>query len=75
MKDLIEFLARNLVSEPDEVKVEEIPSGRHTVIELTVARGDVGKVIGKQGRTARALRSLLKVAATKQDQRATLEIL
>ena len=75
MKDLVEFLAKNLVANPDEVKVEEVPSGRQTVIELTVARSDVGKVIGKQGRTARALRSLLKVAATKQGQRATLEIL
>ena len=75
MKDLVEFLARNLVANPDEVKVEEIPSNRYTVIELTVARSDVGKVIGKQGRTARALRSLLKVAATKQGQRASLEIL
>ncbi|MFI5268373.1 MAG: KH domain-containing protein, partial [Chloroflexota bacterium] len=52
-----------------------VPSGRQIVFELTVARSDVGKVIGKQGRTARALRSLLKVAATKQGQRATLEIL
>ncbi|MFI5269200.1 MAG: KH domain-containing protein [Chloroflexota bacterium] len=75
MKDLVEFLAKNLVANPDEVKVEEVDSGRQTVFELTVARGDVGKVIGKQGRTARALRSLLKVAATKQGQRATLEIL
>ncbi|HVA24818.1 MAG TPA: KH domain-containing protein [Chloroflexota bacterium] len=75
MKDLVEFLAKGLVANPEEVKVEEIPSGRQIVFELTVARGDVGKVIGKQGRTARALRSLLKVAATKQDQRATLEIL
>ncbi|HEY8695795.1 MAG TPA: KH domain-containing protein [Chloroflexota bacterium] len=75
MKDLVEFLARNLVANPDEVKVEEIPSGRQTVFELTVARTDVGKVIGKQGRTARALRSLLKVAATKKGERATLEIL
>ena len=75
MKDLVEFLAKNLVANPDEVKVEEIASGRQTVFELTVARSDVGKVIGKQGRTARALRSLLKVAATKQGQRATLEIL
>ncbi len=74
MKELIEFLARSLVSKPDEVKVEEIPSGRQTVIELTVARGDIGKVIGKQGRTARALRSLLKVSATKQGKRAVLEI-
>jgi predicted RNA-binding protein YlqC (UPF0109 family) len=75
VKDLVEFLARNLVANPDEVKVEEIPSGRQTVFELTVARTDVGKVIGKQGRTARALRSLLKVAATKKGERATLEIL
>ena len=75
MKELIEFVARKLVSEPDEVKVEEVPDGRQTVIELTVARGDVGKVIGKQGRTARALRSILKVAATKQEKRAVLEIL
>ena len=75
MKELIEFIARNLVANPDEVKVEEVSSGRQTVIELTVARGDVGKVIGKQGRTARALRSILKVAATKKGTRAGLEIL
>jgi len=75
MKDLIEFVAQNLVSKPEEVKVEEVEGGRQTVIELTVARADMGKVIGKQGRTARALRSLLKVAATKQGKRAILEIL
>jgi len=75
MKDLVEFMARNLVANPDEVSVEEVPSGRQTVFELTVARTDVGKVIGKQGRTARALRSLLKVAAAKEGKRATLEIL
>jgi uncharacterized protein len=75
MRELIEFVAKNLVSKPDEVKVEEVPSGRQTVIELTVARSDVGKVIGKQGRTARALRSILKVAATKKGERAVLEIL
>jgi predicted RNA-binding protein YlqC (UPF0109 family) len=75
VKELIEFLARNLVSNPEEVRVEEVPSGRQTVFELTVARSDVGKVIGKQGRTARALRSVLKVAATKQGKRAVLEIL
>ena len=75
MRELIEFVAQNLVSKPDEVKVEEVDSGRQTVVELTVARSDVGKVIGKQGRTARALRSILKVAATKQGKRASLEIL
>ena len=75
MKDLVEFLAKGLVAEPDEVKVEEVDSGRQTVIELTVARTDMGKVIGKQGRTARALRALLKVAAAKEGKRANLEIL
>ena len=75
MKDLVEFLAKGLVAEPDEVKVEEVESGRQTVIELTVARTDMGKVIGKQGRTARALRALLKVAAAKEGKRANLEIL
>ena len=75
MKDLVEFMAKNLVSKPDEVKVEEVESGRQTVLELTVGEGDVGKVIGRQGRTARALRSVLKVAAAKQGKRAVLEIL
>ncbi len=75
MKDLVEFLAQNLVSNLEEIKVEEVPSGRQTVIELTVARSEVGKVIGRQGRTARALRSLLKVAAAKEGKRAVLEIL
>ncbi|MBV9120008.1 MAG: KH domain-containing protein [Chloroflexi bacterium] len=75
MRELVEFVAKNLVGNPDEVKVEEVESGRQTVIELTVDRSDVGKVIGKQGRTARAIRSLLKVAATKQGKRAALEIL
>jgi predicted RNA-binding protein YlqC (UPF0109 family) len=75
VKDLVEFMAKNLVSKPDEVKVEEVESGRQTVLELTVGEGDVGKVIGRQGRTARALRSVLKVAAAKQGKRAVLEIL
>ena len=75
MRELIEFVAKGLVSKPDEVKVEEVPTDRQVVIELTVDPADVGKVIGKQGRTARAMRSILKVKATKLGQRATLEIL
>ncbi|MHB8621230.1 MAG: KH domain-containing protein [Chloroflexota bacterium] len=75
MRELVEYMARNLVSKPDEVKVEEFDAERQTVIELTVAPEDVGKVIGKQGRTARALRALVKVAATRQGKRASLEIL
>ena len=75
MKQLILEIVQALVDQPDEVSVEMIADNESTVIRLRVAHQDIGKVIGKQGRTARALRSLLKVAATKQGQRATLEIL
>ncbi|HUZ78230.1 MAG: KH domain-containing protein [Chloroflexota bacterium] len=74
MQELVEYLAKNLVSQPDEVKVEEIDSGRRTIVELTVAPEDMGKVIGKGGRTAHALRMLLKVAAAKEGKRVVLEI-
>ncbi|MFN7954151.1 MAG: KH domain-containing protein [bacterium] len=75
MKALIEFIARSLVDRPDEVEVREVPSDRGLVLELKVAREDLGKVIGKQGRTARALRTVLSAAALKASQRTVLEIL
>ena len=77
LTDLISYIAKALVDHPEEVVVDEVEGEQRDVdvIELTVAKDDLGKVIGKQGRTARALRSLLKVAATKQGQRASLEIL
>jgi predicted RNA-binding protein YlqC (UPF0109 family) len=75
MKDLIRFIAQSLVDRPEEVEVEEFDEDGTAVFELTVARDDLGKVIGKQGRTARAMRTLLSAASTKQHKRAVLEIL
>jgi len=75
MKELVEFIAKALVDEPDQVRAQEIEGEKVTVIELRVAPGDMGKVIGKQGRTARAIRTLLNAAATKLRKRAVLEIL
>lgn len=75
MKELVELIARSLVDEPDQVRVTEVEGERITIIELRVAPGDLGKVIGKQGRTARAIRILLNATATKLRKRAVLEIL
>jgi predicted RNA-binding protein YlqC (UPF0109 family) len=75
MKGLIEFIARSLVDHPDQVVVEEVLGDRGVVLELSVAVEDLGKVIGKQGRTARAIRTILSAAALKTSQRIVLEIL
>lgn len=75
MKELIEFIARALVDNPDMVKVSEIEGEKTSVIELSVAKDDLGKVIGKQGRTARAMRTILSAASTKVRKRAVLEII
>ena len=74
MTELIEYIAKLLVGNPDEVSVEEGLVGRTTIIELRVAASDLGQVIGRQGRTARALRAVLAAAATREDRRAVLEI-
>ena len=74
MKDLIEYLARQLVDNPDAVQVEEEGDGDRYFYHLYVADEDMGKVIGKEGRIANALRTLLKVAAARNDTRASLEI-
>ena len=74
MKDLIEYVARSLVEHPDEVVVSERSSGYRVVYHLTVHEDDMGRVIGKQGRIAQAMRTLLKVAATRSGQRVSLEI-
>ena len=73
--ELIRFIARSLVDRPDEVEVEEVDEGDTSVVELTVAREDLGKVIGRQGRTAKALRTILAAASTKSRKRVVLEIL
>ncbi|MBK8260933.1 MAG: KH domain-containing protein [Nannocystis sp.] len=75
LKELIEYLARALVDQPDEVHVSEISGEQTVVLELRVAKEDLGKVIGKQGRTVKAMRSLLSAASAKLRKRAELEIL
>lgn len=75
LKELIEFIAKALVDNPDMVKVSEIEGEKTSVIELSVAKDDLGKVIGKQGRTARAMRTILSAASTKVRKRAVLEII
>ena len=74
LRDMIEYIAKSLVDNPDEVKVTEIEGELTAVLELKVAKEDLGKVIGKQGRTARAMRTLLGAAAAKVKRRAVLEI-
>jgi predicted RNA-binding protein YlqC (UPF0109 family) len=75
MKDLIAYIAKALVDKPEEVFVTEIDGEQTSVIELKVAKEDLGKVIGKQGRTARAIRTILGAASTKLRKRSVLEII
>ncbi len=75
MKDLISYIAKALVDNPEEVGVTEVEGEQSSVIELKVAKNDLGKVIGKQGRTARAMRTILSAASTKIDKRSVLEII
>ena len=74
MAELIEYLARQLVDDPDSVQVEEVEREDATVLRLHVAKADVGKVIGRQGRIARALRTLVRAGAMRSDRRMVLEI-
>ena len=75
MKELIEYIAKLLVDNPEEVSVTEIEGEQTSVIELKVAKEDIGKVIGKHGRTARAMRTILGAASMKLKKRSVLEIL
>ncbi|MBC8313407.1 MAG: KH domain-containing protein [Candidatus Cloacimonetes bacterium] len=75
MKELVEMMSKALVDNPDDVKVKEVVGERVTLYELSVGEGEVGKVIGKQGRTANAMRTILNAVSTKQGKRAELEIL
>ena len=74
-KELIEFIVRSLVDEPDQVTVNVIEGEKSTILELHVAESDIGKVIGKQGRIAKAIRTILSASATRDGKRAVLEIL
>ena len=75
MKEFIELIVKYLVDNPDQVEVTEVEGSRTTVYELHVAQPDLGKVIGKQGQTAKSIRTLLAAAAARQGKRAVLEIL
>ena len=75
MKNLIKYIAQALVDNPDEVEVTEVEGEKTSVLELKVAKEDLGKIIGKQGRTARAVRTILSAASTKINKRSVLEIL
>ena len=74
MKELVEYIARAIVDNPDEVKITEVPDEDGVILKLEVALEDKGKVIGKQGQTARAIRTLLRISAVKRNIRASLEI-
>lgn len=75
LRDLIEYVSKALVDMPEHVEVNEVEGEQTTVIELKVDKSDLGKVIGKQGRTARALRTILNAASTKLKKRSVLEII
>jgi hypothetical protein len=75
MKELIKFMAQALVDHPEQVEVSEVAGEQTSVIELRVAKEDLGKVIGKQGRTAKAMRTILSAASTKIRKRTVMEII
>ena len=74
MRELIEYVAKGLVSQPESVQVEEVPSGRMVVYEISVADEDVGKIIGRQGKVIRALRTVVKASATRQGVRVDVDV-
>lgn len=74
MKDLLLYIAQNLVDHPDEVNVTEVEGENETVLELRVAEGDMGKVIGRQGRIAKEIRTLIKSVAVRSGKRVSVEI-
>ncbi|HJP18657.1 MAG TPA: KH domain-containing protein [Nitrospinota bacterium] len=75
MKELIEFIAKSLVENSEQVEVREVQGDKTTIIELKVAQEDMGKIIGKQGKTARTIRTLMNATAAKANKKAVLEIL
>ncbi|ERK31460.1 MULTISPECIES: KH domain-containing protein [Clostridium] len=75
MKDLVEIIAKSLVDNPDAVEVKEVAGEQSLILELKVAPEDMGKVIGKQGRIAKAIRTVVKAAAVKENKRVVVEII
>jgi len=74
-KDLVEYMVKSLVDNPDQVEIKEIEGEKSTILELKVTKEDIGKVIGKHGRIARAIRTIINASATKSGKRVVLEIL
>jgi uncharacterized protein len=74
MKELVQFLARSLVNHPDAVEVKETQSDTASILELKVAKEDLGRIIGKQGRTAKSIRTILNAAASRANRKVVLEI-
>ena len=74
MKELVEMMARNLVDSPEEVRVNETAGDSIIILEINVSQDDIGKVIGKEGRIANAIRTIVKASAAKQDKKVTVEI-
>jgi len=75
MKELVEFIVKSIVDQPDEVQAVEVQSGASTIVELTVAQPDMGRVIGKGGRIINSIRRLVQVAAARQGKRVSLELI
>ena len=75
MKELVEYVARGLATSPEEVSVSEVPTGRIVLYEVSVAEDDVGKIIGRQGKVIRALRTLAKAGATRQGIRVDVDVI
>ena len=75
MKEIVEVIAKSLVDHPESVQVSEKPDGDQLVLELRVAEDDMGKVIGRQGRIAKALRTVVKAAATRENKKVTVDII
>jgi len=75
VRELLEFLAKSLVDNPEQVEVKEVEGERSVILELTVAPEDMGKVIGKQGRIAKAIRTVVKAAAAREGKKVVVEIL
>ena len=74
MRELVEFIAKSLVEDPDQVAVNETDNGNEIIIELRVAPSDMGKVIGRQGRIAKSIRAVVNAASSKSDKKVTVEI-
>lgn len=75
MKELVEFIVKSLVDKPESVRIEEVEGEKASIIELRVDNGDLGKVIGKQGRTAKAIRTIINASGVKSGKKVVLEIL